>query len=279
MIERQLLDDESSWMLVWNGSDYEVIENFNSDDELDDDFEKASFGGNRSAAGQYAARVRWGSRSDTMLYAPKPFDPLTVKEKSSHALEQELDGYYPHRDDEDYPFTKTDRDTVTQYTEVGETINTELRNFAANPDAYDNPQAKAWVDNATKVDKVFEKVEPLEKPIVLHRGLDISRRPEALAFFGNLKVGQSFSDPAYFSTSISSKVGTDFAFDSRIRLKVVVPAGKKVLPVNTLLGKRHGYALEHEALLPRGSKFKVVQIVKENFDAVGEGTTIKVVLQ
>lgn len=266
-------------MLVWNGSDYEVIENFNSDDELDDDLEKASFGGNRSAAGQYAARVRWGSRSDTMLYAPKPFDPLTVKEKSSHALEQELDGYYPHRDDEDYPFTKTDRDTVTQYTEVGETINKELRNFAATPDAYDNPQAKAWVENATKVDKVFEKVEPLEKPIVLHRGLDISRRPEALAFFGNLKVGQSFSDPAYFSTSISSKVGTDFAFDSRIRLKVVVPAGKKVLPVNTLLGKRHGYALEHEALLPRGSKFKVVEIVKEKFDAVGEGTTIKVVLQ
>lgn len=61
--ENTLRSSESSWMMVWNGSEYEVIEGFNTGSKTTEDVDKAkSFGGDRSAAARYAARMRWGNR-------------------------------------------------------------------------------------------------------------------------------------------------------------------------------------------------------------------------
>ena len=54
----------------WFHDDLEGLTFFDADgNEMSfDDFEKASFGGNRSTAGQDAARIRRGSRAATMLH-------------------------------------------------------------------------------------------------------------------------------------------------------------------------------------------------------------------
>lgn len=54
-----LSDDESTWMWVWNGSEYELIEDYNAVAKAQ------SFKGDRGAAGRYAAQVRWGKRDAT----------------------------------------------------------------------------------------------------------------------------------------------------------------------------------------------------------------------
>lgn len=235
----------------------------------DEEIEKASFNGNRSAAGAYAARVRWGNT----------FDPLAVKETGGHALEQQIDAAYPHKEDEDFPFTSSQSAAVLDYTEEGWSINNELRAKGAG-----DPEATSEHSRTIeKMDSAFDSAEPLADAVVLHRGLGVDNTPAAqptIDFFSQLKVGQSFMDPAYISTSTHDKISTEYAANSKIRFKIVVPAGKKVLPINTVLGKKNHYFGEHEVLLPRGSKFKVVEVVNETWDTkLGVGRTIKVVLQ
>lgn len=235
----------------------------------DEEMDKATFNGNRSAAGAYAARIRWGST----------FDPLAVKEVGGHTLEQQIDSAYPHKEDEDFPFSASQSTAILDYTEEGWSINNELRAKGAGDPEATSEHSKT----IKKMDSAFDSAEPLANPVVLHRGLGVDNTPEAkptIDFFLQLKVGQSFMDPAYISTSTHDKISTEYAANSKIRFKIVVPAGKKVLPINTVLGKRNHYFGEHEVLLPRGSKFKVVEIINETWDTeLGVGRTIKVVME
>jgi len=264
---------------VWETADFLAIQFPQSEATIttdvilpeEDDLEKAkSFGGDRSAAAAYAANMRWGSR----------FDPSAVKETEGHALEQHIDSLYPHKEDEDFPFSDLQATAVLDYTELGWDINSELRAQAAN-----DPNATSDHSRRIKqMDSAFDSAEPLTDAVVLHRGLGVSPKDATgsgtMSFFSGLKVGQSFSDPAYSSTSTHSKISTEYAADSKIRFKIVVPAGKKVLPINTIAGKGNHYFGEHEVLLPRGSKFKVFDIINETWDVdMGVGRTIKVVMQ
>jgi hypothetical protein len=264
---------------VWETADFLTIKFPQSEATIttdvvlpeEDDLEKAkSFGGDRSAAAAYAANMRWGNR----------FDPLAVREVGGHALEQHIDSLYPHKEDEDFPFNSSQAAAVLDYTEQGWDINNSLRQQAAN-----DPRASSEHSGTIKqIDSAFDSAEPLTDAVVLHRGLGVSPKDATgsgtMSFFSGLKVGQSFSDPAFSSTSTHEKISSEYAVGSKIRFKIVVPAGKKVLPINTVLGKKNHYFGEHEVLLPRGSKFKVVEIINETWSVdMGVGRTIKVVME
>lgn len=264
---------------VWETADFLTIKFPQSEATIttdvvlpeEEDLEKAkSFGGDRSAAAAYAANMRWGNR----------FDPLAVREVEGHALEQHIDSLTPHKEDEDFPFNSAHTAAVLDYTEEGWSINNELRAQAANDPYATSDHSKT----ISAMDSAFDSAEPLTDAVVLHRGLGVSPKdatgPTTIAFFEGLKVGQSFSDPAFSSTSTHEKISTEYAASSKIRFKVVVPAGKKVLPINTVLGKKNHFFGEHEVLLPRGSKFKVVEIINETWSVdMGVGRTIKVVME
>ena len=102
-----LSDDESSWMWVWNGSEYELMEDYNAVAKAQ------SFNGDRGAAGRYAARIRWGNRGADVP-PPNDGDPffdatvvLTAEERNIAARAeaavvsmQNIDGYNPANNEE-----------------------------------------------------------------------------------------------------------------------------------------------------------------------------------
>ena len=237
------------------------------------DIEKAkqSFGGDRSAAGRHAAQIRWGTK------APD-FDPLSVKEMGTNEMEQYLDSLYPFPEDEDYPFTSAHEAAIKEYTDEGWAINGALRG-QANEGVVIRPYSTVG-----QMDSAFDAAGPIDKAIVLHRGLDLKSFTEdgkaTIAFFDGMKVGQSFSDPAFGSTTASSKVANEFGARSRIRMKIVCPEGSKVLPINTMLGTKHSYAGEKEVLLPRNTRMRLVKRqVGEWENMGGEGLTLTFVVE
>lgn len=237
----------------------------------DMDKAKQSFGGDRSAAARYAAQVRWGKRDPE-------FDPLSVKEVTSNEMEQYLDSLYPFPDDEDYPFTSGHEAAIKEYTDEGWAINGALRG-QAQEGVVIRPYSTVG-----QMDSAFEAAEPLTKAIVLHRGLDLKSFTEdgkaTIAFFDGMKVGQSFSDPAFGSTSASGKIGDEFGARSRIRMKIVVPEGSKVLPINTMIGMKHSYAGEKEVLLPRNTRMRLVKRQYGEWENIsGEGLTLTFVVE
>ena len=144
-------------------------------------------------------------------------------------------------------FTKTEGKRVYDYTDGAfAAINSSLRKG-------DIP--KTLNKNIKSLDKCFEKVEELDKPIVVSR-------------FGNVNlfglkenmdtyplIGKVFKDKAYVSTTINDRpplVGISNVKD-RMLMKITIPKGVKVLPIN---GKSRFYR-EEEILLNRDTKFKI----------------------
>jgi hypothetical protein len=244
---------------------------FESLDANDLEKAKQSFGGDRSAAGRHAAQIRWGKKSPD-------FDPLSVKEMGTNEMEQYLDSLYPFPDDEDYPFTSGHEAAIKEYTDEGWAINGALRG-QANEGVVIRPYSTVG-----QMDSAFDAAGPIDKAIVLHRGLDLKSFTEdgkaTIAFFDGMKVGQSFSDPAFGSTTASSKVANEFGARSRIRMKIVCPEGTKVLPINTMIGTKHSYAGEKEVLLPRNTRMRLVKRqVGEWENMGGEGLTLTFVVE
>jgi hypothetical protein len=98
-----------------------------------------------------------------------------------------------------------------------------------------------------QLDAAFEHVKPITKPIVVQRGAKSANK-----MFGmSNAVGAVFKDDGFISTS----AWQGFSGDAEITIQV--PAGAKVLKVGNYGGKfGHG---ESELLLPRGSRFRVLE--------------------
>ena len=104
------------------------------------------------------------------------------------------------------------------------------------------------------IDSMFTKST---EPLTVYRG---SKWIEGHAAFGvrkgDPKIGDTFSDPAYSSTS--KKEGIAKEFTNATVLEVHVPKGHLVLPASELMAKHEGgKSEEDEVLLPRDQKFKI----------------------
>lgn len=101
------------------------------------------------------------------------------------------------------------------------------------------------------IDMAFKKATATTVDIVLHRGTGGSNK--AAKTFKGMKPGDSFSDKGFVSTSTSPFEAHAFG---KTQITIKVPKGSKVLPVGSITGER----FEKEVLLPRGSKFKVIEV-------------------
>lgn len=235
---------------------------------FDDAMDKASFGGDRSAAGRYAAQVRWGSRgSGATAYADKGLtdEQLAINDQQAVMVVEAIapNNYMP----------PNEIDAIIEYSAGRyDSINYALRGIEPSAGLFgvgrDYPERQAHTD---ALDNLIAKSPPLTEDLVLVRGIKLPMdsygidpndpRLTALIQMGNLKVGQSFVDKGFVSASSLKKPTGDF--DGAIRLEIVVPKGNRALPLH-MLGVEYGPA-EREWLLPRGKRFSVVGVKHNEF--------------
>jgi hypothetical protein len=124
---------------------------------------------------------------------------------------------------------------------------------------------------AAVMDSVFKDAKPTDKPMVLYRGMNAK----------GLSVGKTFSDNGFVSTTTEPAIASEYSEGKPI-VRVHVPAGSKAISVAHMVGENPhskitsdalgttdedtGDAVEREALLPRGSKFKVTGISGQYID-------------
>ena len=108
------------------------------------------------------------------------------------------------------------------------------------------PKLKKWVTN---LDSVLSKAKTTQD-IVVYRGMNFE--PEQLG----LIQGAMIVDGGYVSTSRIRSIGENFA-SKGIIAQIKIPAGSKAAYLKGVSGRSE----EREVLLPRGSKFKVTEII------------------
>jgi hypothetical protein len=109
------------------------------------------------------------------------------------------------------------------------------------------------------VDEAFSKAKTTE-PLEVYRGIG----PMDADKFAGLKVGDTFEDKGFVSTSTDKDTAENFSRgDTPTMMHVQVPKGSKAISVDSMsVFKKGGYATrsENEILLNRGGKFKVLSI-------------------
>jgi hypothetical protein len=132
-------------------------------------------------------------------------------------------------------------------------VNNHLRGLPQDPD--DEVRSKMEPEDIHNgLRAAFGYVRRTEQPLHLYRGLGNGSK-----LFGSVgsKVGQTFHDKGYTSTSTNHDTAKIFA-DSRhgALLHVHVPVGHRAMAVDKMLGD-NGSQGEDEVLLNHGSKFHV----------------------
>ena len=129
-------------------------------------------------------------------------------------------------------------------------------------DALRDPQisTKGIEDKITQIDTAIADAPVLDNPTLVYRGV-ANKGMGGSIFFKQLKVGDTFQDSGYVSTTLDPRIGSKFAGSDAsggIVLQYHLPKGTKGLFPNAFMDGQ--YWNESEFLLPRNSKFKVTQI-------------------
>ena len=170
----------------------------------------------------------------------KPAETKPVKGKAAHkaAVPQGLD--------------QSHKDAIKEYTgNMYTTVNQALRKGKPVP-AADRKEMKL-------VDEAFSKAKTTE-PMEVYRGIG----PMDADRFAGLKVGDTFEDKAFVSTSTDKDTADNFSRgDNPTIMHIQVPKGSKAISVDSMsVFRKGGHATrsENEILLNRGGTFKVLSI-------------------
>jgi hypothetical protein len=134
---------------------------------------------------------------------------------------------------------------------IGYDLNEALRDDLISKDSYDLM--------IKGLDKAIETAPALSEELVAYRGV----KGNGLKFFETLKVGDTYQDKAYTSTTIDAGVAQQFGSSSYDGLvfRMQLPAGTKGIFPSGYHEPAYGWTpsmTEAEFLLPRDSKFRVV---------------------
>lgn len=113
------------------------------------------------------------------------------------------------------------------------------------------------------LDSMFAKAKPLTKHIGVHRGMNNSN--EILGTMDPKKLkGKVITDHGFVSTSTDEYVTHNFVYDSEFpaTFNITVPAGKKVIDVDTALGAHRMEDTEQEILLPRNTSIRITNVTQ-----------------
>lgn len=235
---------------------------------FEEDFEKAkSFDGDRSAAGQYAARVRWGNRKLSELQEIAS----SVRELDEFEAEMMFQEMYEGIVEE--TFTQSEINELHGFTV------TDMATMLRHPERH----SKEWWDehikkDAETLDSAFEHALPLPRDLVTYRGIRGDRMP---AILREMKIGDSFTDVSFPSTTTDKAMGINFA-SRNYMLEVVIPKGTKAIPMRQIvpyafswkdrwnpsrpahgLGRFDEHMEEFEVLLPRNGKMTLIDKKKK----------------
>jgi hypothetical protein len=136
---------------------------------------------------------------------------------------------------------------------LGYDMNEALRDPQISEDGY-----KPTID---ALDKAMEIAPPLSEEVVAYRGV----KGNGLDFFDRLKVGDTWEDKGFTSTTIDPAIARRFGgeqpYYDGIIFRMKLPAGTKGIFPSGYHEPMYGWepdTSEAEFLMPRGSKFKVV---------------------
>jgi hypothetical protein len=135
--------------------------------------------------------------------------------------------------------------------QLGYEINEALRDPQISDDGY-----KSTID---LLDKAMETAPALSEELIAYRGVN----GDGSKFFQNLKVGDTWEDKGYTSTTIDAGVAQQFGHTSidGLVFRMKLPAGTKGIFPSGYHEPAYGWTpstTEAEFLLPRDSKFRVV---------------------
>jgi DNA polymerase III epsilon subunit-like protein len=134
------------------------------------------------------------------------------------------------------------------------TINNYLRKPEA--DRKVSPKTDATI---AAIDSLIEKQTPTTEPVTVFRGLS----GDAAEKLMDSAKGDIFVEPGFSSTSGSQQTMWAFAYGTKdvgAELHLTLPPGSKFIDVDNYIPEQAGpfdIAREHEALLPRGLKFRI----------------------
>jgi hypothetical protein len=136
---------------------------------------------------------------------------------------------------------------------LGKDMNEALRDPQISDDGF-----KPIID---ALDKAMEIAPPLSEEVVAYRGV----KGNGLDFFDRLKVGDTWEDKGFTSTTIDPAIARRFGgsqpYYDGIIFRMKLPAGTKGIFPSGYHEPMYGWepdTSEAEFLMPRGSKFKVV---------------------
>ena len=156
--------------------------------------------------------------------------------------------------------------TLQSYTGNGyKNMNRHLREvvkkFFESPESINAQEAAGLLESGSNIAlmyELFKNIEPIDEPLWVYRDTNFPR-----SVFDELQAGEDFTDPAYMSTSLNSRI--DFtgrnAFhihDTKINVvsRIYLPKGSKILPVDEYSENKG----EAEVILPPLTVLKPLEI-------------------
>lgn len=179
------------------------------------------------------------------------------EELSVFASDEEREKYIENTIDSQhisaYDNTKYSGAVETYEGRTGYDLNEALRDPQISDDGY--------MGTIQKLDEAIDAIEPIKEELIAYRGV----KGNGLDFFSKLKVGDTYEDKGFTSTTIDPHVAKQFGgqqpyYDGLV-FKYKLPAGTKGIFPGAFTDKSTGRdTSEAEFLLPRNSKFKVTAI-------------------
>jgi hypothetical protein len=225
---------------------------------------KASFGGDRSAAGRYAANIRWQNQGDgDKTTGSSGFREVSNDEhkallKEANARKKQLAQNGTLTGDEQRSLGLWGTSAHSQMNEVLRfpDLDVDERNWV--------PEDFPPYDAANALVSAFDKVAaPIEENIVVYRGVAYD---DELEFSDDAEPGRTIADRGFVATSINADEARSYGDGSRVDafMEIRIPKGTNVWVPQTAYVDQ-----EREILLPPDTEMRVIE-VKSIEDRYGE---------
>ena len=225
---------------------------------------KASFGGDRSAAGRYAANIRWqNQRKGDKTAGSSGFREVSNEQhkawlKEANARKKQLA--------KDGTLTNDEQRSLGLWGTSAHTQINEVLRYPGN-----DVDERNWVpenfppeDAANALMSAFEKMAtPIEESIVVYRGVAYD---DEVSFSESAEPGKKVADRGFVATSINAQEARSYGDGSGVDafMEIRIPKGTKVLVPQTAYTDQ-----EREVLLPPNTEMRVIE-VKSVEDRYGE---------